>query len=328
MPKSEKGNTMGKCTKEIVLKDRTFKSVKDFCEACGQPYWKWAEAKKHNISAQAFYDQYAWKVKKEEEKNTIEAKEIDEENIIDADIVETETPKIVSIVEVKNPTINISLKDIEELIKKIRSLDIKEINLIDFENVEQNNPKLLDDYLNNQHVVNIFFYNATKHSNAYYSLTMNSTSRNFQVLTMEVGDQLVDHLITFYLGIFTTMMPYVKYNIISTDTGFSAFGHFMGVNVIGSAFVENDDKFKYCLCKYVSNNREIRNGMNIAQNEFNKIIDNFYAIKDKKASARNRKDVTEILIDLKIVKLSEYGGMKYFSFNKNEADLRLTELAH
>ena len=68
--------------------------------------------------------------------------------------------------------------------------------------------------------------------------------------------------------------------------------------------------------------------MNIAQNEFNKIIDNFYAIKDKKASARNRKDVTEILIDLKIVKLSEYGGMKYFSFNKNEADLRLTELAH
>lgn len=317
-----------KYTKEIVLKDRIFNSVKEFCEACGQPYWKWAEAKKHGITPQAFYNQYAWKVEKEKTKEeVIEAREIDEKNIIDVDVEETKTSKIVSLAEVKKPTANVSLSDIETLIKKINSLNIKEINLIDFENV-QNNPELLTDYLNNQSVVNIFFYNATIHSNAYYKITMNSTSRNFQVLTMEVGDQLVDHLITFYLGIFTTMMPYVKYNIISTDTGFSAFGHFMGVNVIGSAFVENDDKFKYCLCKYVSNNREIRNGMNIAQNEFNKIIDNFYAIKDKKASARNRKDVTEILIDLKIVKLSEYGGMKYFSFNKNEADLRLTELAH
>ena len=143
---------MGKCTKEIVLKDRTFKSVKDFCEACGQPYWKWAEAKKHNISAQAFYDQYAWKVKKEEEKNTIEAKEIDEENIIDADIVERKESKIISLVEVKKPTTNVSLRDIEELVKRINSLGMKEINLIDFENVEQNNPGLLTDYLNNQNV--------------------------------------------------------------------------------------------------------------------------------------------------------------------------------
>lgn len=320
---------MGKqYTKEIVLRDRTFNSVKEFCDACGQPYWKWAEAKKHNISAQAFYDQHAWKAKKEEEKETIEAKEINEDNIIDADIVERKESKIISLVEVKKPTTNVSLKDIEELIKKIRSLDIKEINLIDFENVEQNNPKLLDGYLNNQHVVNIFFYNATKHSNAYYSLTVNSTSRNFQVLTMEVGSQLVDHLITFYLGIFTTMMPYVKYNIISTDSGFAAFGHFMGVNVIGCGFVENEDKFTWSLCNYISNNREIRNGMNIAQAELNRIIDEFYAARDKKASSRNRKDVTETLINLNILKVNEYGQMKYFEFNKNEAVLRLTELEH
>lgn len=320
---------MGKqYTKEIVLKDRTFNSVKEFCDACGQPYWKWAEAKKHNVSAQAFYDQYAWKVQKEETKITIEAKEINEDNIIDADIVERKESKIISLVEVKKPTTNVSLRDIEELVKKINSLGIKEINLIDFENVEQHNPGLLTDYLDNQNVVNVFFYNATKHSNAYYSITMKSTSHNFQVLTMEVGSQLVDHLITFYLGILTTMMPHVKYNIISTDTGFSAFGHFMGVNVIGSVFVDNDNKFKYSLCKYIVDNREIRQGMSIAQNELNRIIDNFYALKDKKASSRNRKDVTDILTNLNIVELHEYGGMKYFEFNKNEATLRLTELSH
>ena len=163
---------MGKqYTKEIVLKDRTFNSVKEFCDACGQPYWKWAEAKKHNVSAQAFYDQYAWKVQKEETKITIEAKEIDEDNIIDADIVERKESKIISLVEVKKPTTNVSLRDIEELVKKINSLGIKEINLIDFENVEQHNPGLLTDYLDNQNVIQvfplIFSYNFHNHNLIY-----------------------------------------------------------------------------------------------------------------------------------------------------------------
>lgn len=154
--------------------------------------------------------------------------------------------------------------------------NIKVINLIDFENVGRDK-KLLKEYINNEGTLNIFFYNALHHSNEFFNIIKGSTNINLQVQTFECANQLVDHLITYYLGAIRANFPDMRFNIISKDTGFYGFISSLctdKVKGVGINYIEDKElRFKYCLCKYIIDNNLFVSRNCIAYRE----IENFFS---------------------------------------------------
>lgn len=156
------------------------------------------------------------------------------------------------------------------------------INLIDFENIcgDKEKLKLVDHGINDCNCVNIFFFNACIYSNQYYSTIKNSSSINVQVITMDVEDQLVDHMITYYLGAFLALHPKNTYNIISTDHGYSAFVNnlnMQNINMIGvGEFIANKEKrYRFSLANYCVKNKYMKNGVCLTRRDLHEVLKDF-----------------------------------------------------
>lgn len=301
---------MGRKPKKVILKDREFDSIKDFLEACNASSWSWSNASRKGMSEQEFFDIHTTKEKKEEKKE--EKPVVAKENNISK--TTTEKPVVESIIP------NKFLADSNNIINKIKMIDSCMINLIDFENVVGSD--ILDPYLKNPRCINIFFYNALLYSNDYYKAVKDSKSNNFQIITMEKGDQLVDHLISFYLGIFITNMPSKNYNIISRDSGYLNFVHFIGmenIRTIGTGYIPSSKKkFDYSVCNFFANNKELREGIAFSETDLTKQIDSFYNQRDKRPTVQNYRDVIDLLVNYSVLNRE---GSKLYSINKNEAHL-------
>lgn len=325
---------MARKPKKVVLKDREFNSVADFLKACNASSSTYCIAKKKGITDQEFYDARK-KVEKEKKEETETLKESNKTDIctnistghenIHTYVNPNTYPKN-NIEEIEDcNSSNKVLLDANTIVSGIEAIeDIKMINLIDFENIS-NDEEILSQYLKDPRCVNIFFYNATLYSNNYYMRTRYSKSQNFQVITFEKEDQLVDHLISLYLGILISVMPTKHFNIISKDSGYLGFIHYLNmdnVTSIGTSYISTSKKkFNYSVCNYFANNRNIREGILFTQNELCKQIDEFYHNKGKKATYKNYTDVIKLLKDNKILKEQKYNGKITYSINKTEAQL-------
>lgn len=147
------------------------------------------------------------------------------------------------------------------LINLIESLDcnntIKKINLIDFENV-CSRPDIYEPVLEEENV-NIFFYNALKYSDKFYSATRKSNAINIKILTFEVAQELVDHMLVFYLGALNAVKPDIEYAILSKDLGYYRFIEnleFDNIKCVGVNYIQDKDtRYKYCICKFVADSK-------------------------------------------------------------------------
>lgn len=166
---------------------------------------------------------------------------------------------------------------IDDLINSIDKYDPKSINLIDFENI--NTSEALNKYINGENF-NIFFYNACLYSNNFYKIIRNSPAINFQILTYNTGDQLVDKIIIYYLGILSKFNK--KLNIVSRDAGYNAILKNINNKNISIDNIENKEVgFVRMLCSYLLKNRYvIKDKKYYNRADLKSIIENWYNNKD------------------------------------------------
>ena len=203
-----------------------------------------------------------------------------------------------------------------QIISELHKLpNIKTINLIDFENVRKER-SLLDKYINKENTLNVFFYNAMYHSNDFFSTIKGSTNINLQVQIFECADQLVDHLITYYLGAIRANFPNMKFNIISKDSGFYGFiGSLCSANVkgIGIKYIEDKElRYKFSLCKYIMENTLFNHRDCIASHELGKLFANFYG---KFLTNEDIEDLINSLVKFDMVSITNKGTFKWLKFN-------------
>lgn len=195
---------------------------------------------------------------------------------------------------------------------------IKTINLIDFENVN-NNHDLLDPNINESNALNIYFYNATIYSNDFYNKIKKSSNINVQVHIFECGKELVDHLITYYLGAIRINFPDLEYRIISKDLGFYPFINSLGsdkVKGVGRKYLEDPElRFKYSLCKYIVENDIFKNRKIVATHELDKFFGKFY---NNEMSEDDIKALSDTLVKLKLATVADKGIYKWATFNLDE----------
>lgn len=313
--------------KKIILKDREFNTVQEFLKSCNKSYYDWQKAKKKGYTEQQFFDSYGnWRVENVIPKQEIIVKE-------EEDKVKEKNEEVKIEIITKPKVKNININSINELIDAINNIDnINTINLIDFENISHSN-NLIENYLQDENTVNIFFYNATLYSNDYYRTIKNSISNNFQITTLEIGDQLCDHIITFYLGSLISTFPRYKYNIVSKDSGFMKFIRILrleniGIIGYGSTYIENKEKrYEYSLCTFIKNNNYI-DGKYINASNLRNCLYSFFKQKNKYMTADKYNYTVNKLIELQV--LSRYKAScthdEYFKFNKNAAKKHLDEL--
>lgn len=191
---------------------------------------------------------------------------------------------------------------------------IKYINLIDFENLVENEELILS-YTRKKDSLNIFFYNACIYSNEFFKLIKNSDNINLQVLTYSVKNQLVDHLITYYLGAITTKYPNLSCNILSRDHEFYEFIESLNnskVKGIGLNYIsDKNERFKYSLCKYIANIKLLSHRNCIKNNEFEKLFKGFV----KKANKREIDRLINQLIEFKFMTKSVKGNLIIYKFD-------------
>ena len=236
------------------------------------------------------------------------------------EIVVKEEPK--PVVKEKKKTTNFwqrplyfDITDPFQIIHELKKMsNVTTINLIDFENVKKDK-KLLDEHINNDNTLNIFFYNAIHHSNEFFSTIKGCTNINLQVQIFECANQLVDHLITYYLGAIRAAYPDMKFNIISRDTGFYGFIGFLNTkNIKGVGINYIDDKelrYKFSLCKYIITNNILLHRNCIATHELKKFFNNFYP---NGMSNKDEVDLLESLIKFEMVTLRINGSFEWADF--------------
>lgn len=173
------------------------------------------------------------------------------------------------------------VNSIDDLVDTINLFpNIEKINLIDYENVSDNR-MLTENHLKDENMINIFFFNACIYSNNYYSLTRTSKSVNIQVISLEAADQLIDHLIVFYLGALVSRFPDKKYRLYSRDNGYNPFINTIKYPNITIAGLNKSVKrgHKYSLAKYILNHSEITESKYFGKNEFRRLFLDFYSNK-------------------------------------------------
>lgn len=204
-----------------------------------------------------------------------------------------------------------------ELGKKLSELNLTKINLIDFENLA-GDKQCLKDLLSDESCVNVFFYNATKYSNQFYMVDRESQSTNLQVITTTTANQLIDHMIVYYLGVLTSLSN-ITYNIVSKDSGYYSFIYELGmnnVNIIGyeKYFLNKQKRFELSLAKYICELR-INTTKYFTFRELKNIFKGFRDFKYR------FNDLLNSLIELNLVKKfdeTEHSS-EYYLINKDKA---------
>ena len=272
--------------------------------------------------------------KKEVNEETVEIKPVLEP--IEADQPKTETESIDVVVEVNEETVEVLPKEIdvkqvsrkrrpirynvestEDLIGLLEDLvtDSKHINLIDFENVVD---KInLDEYINDENAINVFFFNSCIYGNTFSRTIKNSSSINFEVVSYEAEKQLIDHVLVYYLGALHITFPNIQYQIISKDSGFYPFVNFLyadNIKACGLNFHDDkDDRYKYCLFKYIINHNVLKNRRCIIRHEFFTIFEKFFKgkVDDKKVNDL----VKKLSEDYEVLKVVHKKGLNYYEFD-------------
>lgn len=200
------------------------------------------------------------------------------------------------------------------LVSMLKEMHVDKVNLIDFENV-CNRPDILEPIIK-ENTVNVFFYNAMKYSDKFYQCTKNSSSLNFQVLTFEVADQLVDHMIVFYLGVLNAHLD-IKYHIISKDIGFYRFIenlNFNNIDCVGVNYIQDKDtRYKYCVCKFITESK-IKNRPLLTVSETKELFKSFFKYNP------SEKDINDLIKNLERYELIEYVNKNSFKWIKFKID--------
>lgn len=211
----------------------------------------------------------------------------------------------------------ISIKTPMEAIAKLKeNKSIKYINFIDFENLSDKNIELVESYINRKNSLNIFFYNACIYSNDFFKVTKDCNNTNLQVLIYLAEDQLVDHLITYYLGAISTMYPDKYYSILTKDHGFYPFIEALSnpqIRGVGFNYISNkEDRFKLSLCKYISSIKILEHRNCIKSNEFPDLFRNFIR---GKATKKELDRLIKQLIEYKFMQKSTKGNLVIYKFD-------------
>lgn len=207
----------------------------------------------------------------------------------------------------------IQVESVNHLIDVLANFKATTINLIDYENLREEK-EILTQYATNENEINVFFYNALTCSNKFYNFTKKSKGTNIQVHTYECADQLVDHLIVFYLGALQLAYPDKKYNILSRDMGFYKFVehlHCENINCLGINYIfDKEARYKYSLCKHIVGTKaEHRN--TVAVHELDKLFEPFYE------RELNKADIDDLISSLDKFELIEHttkGSFKWIKF--------------
>lgn len=215
----------------------------------------------------------------------------------------------------------IQAESIDQLIGALKNFDSDVVNLIDFENMKDAN---LNKYIKEEDI-NIFFYNATIHSNKFYKFTKNFKNTTIQVLIYDCIDQLVDNLIIYYLGRLQSKYPNKKYNIISKDTGFYRFIDYLNpanTKCIGMEFLHNkEDRFKYSLCKFISTTKLSHRNM-VSLIEIPEIFQSFY---DKPMTQEIIDDLFKSLNKFELIECKTKGQFEWVKFDMDKINKFLDE---
>lgn len=206
------------------------------------------------------------------------------------------------------------IHDIDELITEIKKLsNINKINLIDYENV-CDNKLLIDNHLAEAGQINIFFFNACICSNNYYGLLKKNESINLQIVSLEAANQLVDHMLVFYLGALIGHFPTNNYTIFSKDSGYRAFISNLNYPNIKIANIDKPIKkqYKYSLAKYILENPDIVESKYFTKNEFRSLFTKFY--NGKKFNSRSLGSLINELIKFEFIDMRDLGKDKYYRF--------------
>lgn len=208
------------------------------------------------------------------------------------------------------------INNAHELIEAIELYpDIKTINLIDYENISDNK-LLINNHINDKNIINIFFYNACIYSNNYYNLTKDSKSINFQILSKEAADQLIDHMLIFYLSVINYKFPDKKIKIFSNDSGFYPFIKSLKSNNIKIAELRKSIKrgYKYSLAEYILNHAEITESKYFYKSDFKKLFIDFYKDKNKRLNKNSINNLISELHRFNFIDSIELSEIKQYRF--------------
>lgn len=234
------------------------------------------------------------------------------------DIVPKPKKKVERINNTVTPYTVDSLNQIVAFLKIIED-EFDTINLIDFENVAEYKELIMEK--SNERTINIFFYNACIYSNDFFKINKYIESKSIlQVLTYDVAEQLVDHMITFYLGGLLYNYSDKEFNIISRDTGFCQFVKSLdseNVTVHGVKYsYDAEERYKFSLCKYILNNKILQNRPIITKAEFGTVFSQFY--KGKTLTDKCINDIINSALDFGIICLVSKGGFVYYKFEMDK----------
>lgn len=264
-------------------------------------------------------------VKKEETKiEPVKEKIVEEKNEIDKKTKEEKVMCNASAAERGTVISTQMVSSVVQLINEIKEVNPTKIYFIDYENVVDQSELLSD--LNNEGQMNVFFFNATLYSNDYYKLMRRlNKSVNYQVMTFEVVSQLVDHLITFYLGAVYSHLPEKDYTIVSRDRGYVPLVENLNCPNIKIKGIDLQDKAKYykiSLAKYIMDHANTYNSY--TTNALQDLFKGFYAERGEELDRNNLQDLTKNLVRFKFMIRIDKGGMEFYKVNSTKVRESLT----
>ena len=204
---------------------------------------------------------------------------------------------------------------IDELIENIKLFpNIKRINLIDYENICDNKLLIQNHIIDDDNVINIFFFNACIYSNNYYSLIKDSKSINLQIISLEVANQLIDHLLIFYLGALVARYPGKKYKIYSRDSGYYPFITNLNYSNVKICSLTKPIKrgYKYSLGKYILNNPDITESKYFTKTDFIGLFKEFYP--NRTFNSRTISSIIGELTKFEFISNVKMDSKKYYRF--------------
>lgn len=221
-----------------------------------------------------------------------------------------------------NNPIYFNINTVDDVLKELKHMNnIKHINLIDFENV-CSKTDVLKHHMNKENTINIFFYNACKFSNKFYGIIRYTNNINLQVLILDSYDQLVDHLIGYYLGALSAHFPEKSFTIISQDNAIANLINSLNKANINMAPITNTNiinqkDYNFSLAEYVVSNKYLASKDCINKDEFAKEFEGFYKTK------MGRKMIINAISDLSklriVYEVNSGKGEKLYKFDINAA---------
>lgn len=209
------------------------------------------------------------------------------------------------------------ISSVMRLTEEIKASKSNKVFLIDYENVVGYKETLFD--LNKEGQTNVFFFNATLYSNDYYKLLRHLTdSNNYQVMTFEVSSQLVDHMITFYLGNLLAQFPEKEYVIVSRDKGYNSLIESLNcsnITIQGNDLPDKVDKYKLSLAKYI--NRHLSFDTTYAADVLQYRFAKFYAEKGELLGYNQFQDLTKNLVAFGFMTRTEKQGSEFYKVNRS-----------